>query len=222
MNALTPSQRAFLSKFFARLNARAFYLTGGGALAEFYLGHRASQDVDLFTQDREAWLAIEDDVRAVAEQLNVTLEFKPAKEGNELHRAILKFPGEAAIKIDIVRDAPPHFGEVQPQPDGVLVDSLENVAVGKLLALYGRAYPRDFVDVYFLLESGQDLNHLIALGKQKDPGLIETYLADMFRLVKNMTLKDFPPMRKPLDIERLQAFFLKLAAELAAGQKPNE
>ena len=63
MSVLTPAQRAFLSRFFSRANARAFYLTGGGALAEYYLGHRLSQDVDLFTQNREAWEIVEDDLK---------------------------------------------------------------------------------------------------------------------------------------------------------------
>jgi hypothetical protein len=75
-----------LTKFFARTNAQAFYLTGGGALAEFYLGHRLSLDIDLFTQDPSAWRAIEDDLKAAAEQIGATLEFQPAKEPNELHR----------------------------------------------------------------------------------------------------------------------------------------
>ncbi|MEK7787756.1 MAG: nucleotidyl transferase AbiEii/AbiGii toxin family protein [Chloroflexota bacterium] len=216
MSALTQLQRAFLSKFFARSNARAFYLTGGGALAEFYLGHRFSQDIDLFTQDREAWQVIESDIRAAAEQIGGEVEFHVAKKGNELHRAILKIPGEPDIKIDIVRDAPPHFGQPGAQADGVIVDTLENIAVGKLLALYGRAYPRDFLDMYFLLENGQDFDQLIALGKEKDPGLIEGPLAGMLRLVANMKPIDFPVTRKPFDIEKMKQLFLNLADELAA------
>ena len=153
-------------------------LTGGGALAEFHLGHRLSNDIDLFTQDKEAWQNIEIDIRAAAAEIGVDVEFRAAKKGNELHRAILKPLGEPEVKIDIVHDAPPHFGEPNVQPDGIIVDALENIAVGKLLALYGRAYPRDFLDVYFLLNSGQEFDYLLALGKEKDPGLFEEYLAD--------------------------------------------
>ena len=154
MSVLTHAQRAFLSNFFAR--TRAFYLTGGGALAEYYLGHRLSQDIDLFTQDREAWQSIESDLQAAAAAVGASLEFRAAQESNELHRAILRLPDEPDLKIDIVRDAPPHFGEPTMREDGVIVDTLENIAVGKLSALYGRAYPRDFVDLYFLLNSGVD------------------------------------------------------------------
>ena len=49
MSALTRLQREFLSKFFARPSGKAFYLTGGVALSEYYLQHRLSLDLDLFT-----------------------------------------------------------------------------------------------------------------------------------------------------------------------------
>ena len=218
MNVLTPAQRAFLSKFFDGENARAFYLTGGGALAEFYLEHRLSQDIDLFTQDRKAWEAIESDLKAAAEAVGASFEFKASKEQNELHRAFIQVPGEAKLKIDLVRDAPPHFGELNVQPDGIIVDALENIAVGKLLALYGRGYPRDFVDLYFLLNYGLDIDRLLVLGKEKDPGLFEFYLAGMMQQVVEIESDDLPPMLKPLDLESMKQFFLALAGKLAAGQ----
>lgn len=104
----------------------------------------------------------------------------------------------------------------------MIVDSLENIAVGKLLALYGRAYPRDFVDVYFLINSGWDLGKLITLGKEKDPGLIEIYLAGMFRQISKLEAQYLPDMLKSLDLERMKQFFLKLADELDAKLKPEE
>ena len=44
---LTPLQRDLLDAFFAR--EQRLFLTGGGALAGFYLGHRTTEDLDLFT-----------------------------------------------------------------------------------------------------------------------------------------------------------------------------
>ncbi len=46
---LTPLQTAFLVTFATLPDQAQFYLTGGTALAEFYLGHRLSFDLDLFT-----------------------------------------------------------------------------------------------------------------------------------------------------------------------------
>jgi len=45
-------KRDLLEAFFAR--EPKFYLTGGAALAGFYLGHRTTLDLDLFTQSVEA------------------------------------------------------------------------------------------------------------------------------------------------------------------------
>src|SRR3989338_8251589 len=51
---LTPTQYNFLEYAQAdeEIN-RWFYLTGGTALAEFYLQHRLSEDIDLFTEKEE-------------------------------------------------------------------------------------------------------------------------------------------------------------------------
>lgn len=44
---LTLLQRDILDAFFQRENR--FFLTGGAALSGFYLGHRETHDLDLFT-----------------------------------------------------------------------------------------------------------------------------------------------------------------------------
>ena len=60
-NRLDSLQREVLSAFFER--ERRFFLTGGAALAGYYLGHRATHDLDLFTtEDR-----MEDGVAALTE-----------------------------------------------------------------------------------------------------------------------------------------------------------
>lgn len=48
---LTPLQKPFLRRFFQLEVGRSFFLTGGTALAAFYLHHRLSEDLDLFTLD---------------------------------------------------------------------------------------------------------------------------------------------------------------------------
>ena len=48
---LTPLQANFLTRFFATDTGQLFFLTGGTALAAYYLHHRLSVDLDLFTLD---------------------------------------------------------------------------------------------------------------------------------------------------------------------------
>lgn len=50
---LTPIQKILLVEFEKIREASFFYLTGGTALAEFYLGHRRSYDLDFFTRERD-------------------------------------------------------------------------------------------------------------------------------------------------------------------------
>ena len=46
-------QDDFLRIFFSESFAPDFYLTGGTALSRFYLNHRLSDDIDLFTQNQQ-------------------------------------------------------------------------------------------------------------------------------------------------------------------------
>jgi len=50
---LSDFQQAFLKLFASLPDQERFYLTGGTALAEYYLGHRFSFDLDLFTSEAE-------------------------------------------------------------------------------------------------------------------------------------------------------------------------
>jgi len=49
---ITELQKEILKAFSRIPDSSAFYLTGGTALAEFYLAHRKSYDLDLFTTER--------------------------------------------------------------------------------------------------------------------------------------------------------------------------
>ena len=51
---LTPNQCNFLELASQRPEiTKHYYLTGGTALAEFYLRHRLSEDIDLFIESHE-------------------------------------------------------------------------------------------------------------------------------------------------------------------------
>ena len=71
---LSDFQKAFL-RFFASLpDQERFYLTGGTALAEYYLGHRLSYDLDLFTSEADLIVPfsyrVEQAVRAADMRIN--------------------------------------------------------------------------------------------------------------------------------------------------------
>ena len=50
---ISELQKGILNIFSNIADSKLFYLTGGTALAEFYLAHRKSFDLDIFTTEKE-------------------------------------------------------------------------------------------------------------------------------------------------------------------------
>lgn len=73
------------------------------------------------------------------------------------------------LKVDLALDSPYRFHDPVLCPPGIWVNNYEDLSVDKTLAYYGRAEPRDAVDLFFILKN---LDHKILLekAKQKDPG----------------------------------------------------
>lgn len=71
MKRLTELQSEILRCFFARRTE--FFLTGGAALAGFYLGHRDTHDLDLFP-DGAPLDEGERTLREIAAELHATIE----------------------------------------------------------------------------------------------------------------------------------------------------
>jgi hypothetical protein len=215
---LRPLEQDVLQAFFELEKSEAFVLTGGAALAEFYFQHRLSNDLDLFTLDEQAYAEINAQVTALAQAVGA--EQKSVRPLTTMNQLNLERAGES-LKIDFVRDAGPAFGEPL-QRGKVRVDALENMGANKILALFGRAATRDYIDLYFILhEGGLTFDHLLALAKQKDPGLQEFYLANWIRQ-QTPKLESPPVMLKPIDLEEIKRYFLKLADELMAGLNPEK
>lgn len=188
---LTPLQQEFLARFFAIPAGRYFYLTGDTALAAFYLHHRISLDLDLFTQDKTALNAIVSPLLDIAAQIGGRLRLQ--RQSDYYLQAVLERE-EIPVRVDLVCDVGPLFGEKRLCA-GIVVDSLENIAVNKVTALLSRTESKDFVDLYFILQAGFRLEDLIRQAKQKDMGLTEFFLAHMMRRVTQVSP---PQMLKPL------------------------
>ena len=214
---LTPIQRDFLSVFFARPSSKTFFLTGGTAIAEFYLHHRYSEGLDLFTLDSNALGVMENDIAGIAQEIGCT--WSSGVKAADFRPIFLRRGSEPQLKIDFVRDPGPRFGECHTFGQ-VVVDSELNIAVNKVTALFGRAAPKDFVDLYFLLKKGYNLDELIRMAKEKDLGFSEFYFAGM--LHENRRITTLPRMIEPLTVDELRTFFEPLAAQIIMRLKPPE
>lgn len=169
---LSPFQGAVLRALSSRLPD--FFLTGGSALAEFYLGHRISRDLDLFTSDTEAFAASDKEVRIAARDLGV--EVTVERSLPSFRRYLFLGPDDQVV-VDVVMDPVTPLDAEKPVSGGIRHDTLREIAVNKLCALLGRVEPRDLVDLYFIERSGLDPLSFLDKARLKDGGMTPGALA---------------------------------------------
>ncbi|MBI3332694.1 MAG: nucleotidyl transferase AbiEii/AbiGii toxin family protein [Candidatus Omnitrophica bacterium] len=207
---LTPLHRQVLDTLFSEAEfARIFYLTGGTALAAFYLHHRHSDDLGFFTNGAES-----DFLWPMLQKLSPSLGFSVETRTPQFIR--IKFGGD--LKVDFVRDIPFRVGI--PVRHGIwLVDSLENMILNKIGAIQGRLDVKDYVDLYFLLKDRPtDILKLLEEAKQKDSS-IEPFLWS--RLIGDVeTFGVLPRMILPLELNDLVDFYKGLRKLILASLKP--
>lgn len=213
INILTELEEQTLKAFFSHPDLKEhFYLTGGTALAAFYLGHRYSEDLDLFTHTLPLDVAgpfFEDAMKdaglaAVKERSSSTFR---------------RYYVEGSLMVDLVHDIP--FRVEAPQLKGsFMVDSLLNIAVNKVTAVYGRLDVKDYVDLFFLKQPlNYNILNLIKLAEGKDGGMHPFHWA---RIIVDVETFDYlPRMIAPLTLDELKKFFFGLRDEILISLKPE-
>jgi len=168
---LDSLQQEVLAAFFRREDR--FFLTGGAALAGFYLGHRTTKDLDLFTtQDRmEEGVAA---LTATAAEIGASIE---AVETSPDFRRFLLRRGTGAVIVDLVRDLAPQIFPDKPLVGGIRIDPPEEILANKLCALLSRAEIRDLVDVWALEKHGFSIEKGLEQSSLKDGGMTPGQLA---------------------------------------------
>ena len=211
MNILTPLQRRVLTAIGQTWLKDSFYLTGGTALAAFYLEHRYSVDLDFFTADPTAVTRVPPEMQKIAEQLKLEIIF--TRTLGTFLECFLRSPEGERVEMDFAQDTPYRLEPTHLDDSyNINVDSLTDIACNKLSALFDRAEPKDFVDVYFLCQETFSFEPLVALARQKHVGLDDYWLAVALRRVEKVEF--LPRMIKPLVVEDLRCFFLDEARRL--------
>jgi len=206
-NILTERQAAFLQNFEKdKFLTKDFYLTGGTALAEFYLGHRLSGDLDFFSEEEFDLLALNVFLKKAKGVLGFTrVDFQ---KSNNRNLYFLHFDDEV-LKIEFTFFPFPRIekGEIK---NGVQVDSFLDIAVNKLFTIYQRTQARDFVDLYFIFRKGDlVMEDLVSKARAKfDWHIDPLQLGTQFSKVTEA--KDYPRMIMELP-EGWQDFFTKEA-----------
>jgi hypothetical protein len=195
---LTPLQNSFLVEFFHL--AQDFYLTGGTALSAFYLQHRYSIDLDLFTHDDEAFQKADGLTAQTSAKLNA--DYKPVRI-TSYFKHFRVGPKDDPLTIHFSKDYATH---IKPPNnfEGVLVDSVEDITANKICAALGRTEIKDLVDLYFLDKAGYSIPNYFDIAQQKDGGLAYETLA---YTLSQFEISAIPPfMIKSLTVDELRQY----------------
>jgi len=184
--ALPGEVQSVLRRVTGALSGWDFYLAGGTALA-LRLGHRVSQDLDLFSPTFAAPDALAAELGTRLSDLAVVLV-----DRRTLYVAV------EGVQISFFGYDYPLLEAAQVVEPGVApVASIADIAAMKLAAIASRGSRKDFVDLWFVVRSGRDL-----------PALLELYARkfatrDVGHLVRSLTYFDDaeeePPLRLLLD-----------------------
>jgi predicted nucleotidyltransferase component of viral defense system len=211
MDLLTPLQRRLLAEIGESPLKDEFFLTGGTALAALYLQHRYSVDLDLFTENPAAVAQVVPTMQEIAHRLGLEITFTRTL-GTFLEAFVISPDGER-VEFDFAQDSPYRLEPTRFDPQLQLaVDNPTDIACNKLSALFDRAEPKDFVDVYFIVREFLPFEQLVALARQKHVGMDDYWLAMALAQVEKVSV--LPRMVKPLSLDELKAFFLARAKEL--------
>ena len=206
--AVTPRARELLVVLGQLPLLRPFYLGGGTALA-LRLGHRISQDLDLFANIE----TLDDDLRrSIVEELR------------QDHSVSLLQDSPLGLVLEVDGQPVSFFSYGYPLLEstdlvsGVQVAGILDIGLMKLDAIAGRGMRKDFYDLYFIASqvsldelfarSGEKYPHSRGFGMRVLTALVDFDIADQ---------QDQPILLLPVEWDQVKAFFVAEARRL--GQK---
>lgn len=207
---LNDLQKLFLELFGKRSFSQKFYLSGGTALARFYIPYRFSEDLDFFSEEEIQT----DEIIAFLKGIKSKLDFESFDFNTSFNRNLffLKFPKDK-LKLEFTYYP---FPQINPGKleYGIKIDSIEDIAVNKVFTIYQNPRSRDFMDLYMIITKYHFvLEDLIKKAKIKFDWHVDLLkLGSQFFLVTEV--KDYPKLIEPLSEHDWQEFFIKQAKQL--------
>ena len=179
-----------------------FYLTGGTALSAFYLEHRLSEDLDLFTETDVGIEVILAFVKSLPGVRDVQYERK-----YERKIFLLDYANTKPMKVEFTRYP---FSRIEPGPiiASVQIDSLQDILVNKLMAMTDRVDAKDYIDLYCAFRSHPELE----LQKLLEQTTTKFGVKGVHHILAGRFLQPLPPlgvlsMRRQLDREDMARFY---------------
>lgn len=210
---LSQFQLDLAEVFFALPESVGFLLAGGGALIAQGLVSRETDDLDFFA-DRVVGdvVAASDALITAADLQGWTVDV--IRAGPEFRRLGITrpgtIPGQAeVVYVDLAVDSPPS-GPSTITIAGPAFGPRE-LAIRKTLALFGRAEPRDFTDVYSLYQRF-DRAEILSEAAEADTGFDLQVFIQMLRSHQRLRDEDFP--ETTASVEELRGYFDSWVDEL--------
>jgi hypothetical protein len=202
---LSQLQERVARSFFALPESAGFALAGGAALVVQRLVDRTTRDLDFFGPEQLAARRAADALQAALVAGGLHCE-RVRDHATFVRLAVAD--GDQITEVDVCYD---HQWRPSVPTDVGPARSPEELAVDKLLALYGRALPRDFVDVYRLHQIC-GIEAMMRWAPEKDRGFSGYRLAETLGTMARFRRAEFE-----IDDDSyadLETFFAGLRAEL--------
>lgn len=208
---LTENQKKVLSAFSKDKEiSEKFYLSGGTALAEYYIPFRLSDDLDFFCEeefDSEAIATFFKKNKDIIGYLKIDYQ----KSFNR-NLFFLKFEKEA-LKTEFTYYP---FPQVQDPKKikGVKIDSLLDIAINKIFTISQNPRTRDFIDLFMISQKeNYDFFDLQKKARVKFDWHIDPINLGA-QLMKCKDIKEYPVLLEKLDDTVWQNYFLDIAKEI--------
>lgn len=209
---LTKIQRRVLDILGHAKGFERFYFTGGTALAEYYLRHRLSEDLDFFSEEEidGVWLAM------IAKKIKKAVGTKEVDIQQSFNRNLVYFRfGREVLKTEFTYFP---FTQIKKPKTikGIRLDSLLDIAVNKFFATYQKPSARHFIDLYLILRGGRvRWEELPKLARIKfDTAIDPLQLGSQLMMAADIA--DLPRMIQKLQEDEWRKYFLVQAKKLKA------
>ena len=205
---LTEEQKELLLSFTRSPLSSVYYLTGGTALSAFYLHHRFSDDLDFFTEQEVNVENILVFLKSIPVIKQITYERKFDRK-----IFLLEYPSKIYLKVEYTKYPFERLFPVKKCED-LMIDSIQDILVNKLMAMTDRRDPKDYIDVYTITQAYPSLRIEEAIGQaEKKFGVrgVGSILSGRFL---ELPICESIPLLKNIRSSDMQRFFNETARAL--------
>lgn len=189
MNSTLDFQRTVTRIALAACQDAGFALAGGSALREHGLSTRPTEDIDLFTitADTSRFAAAVDAVLDSLASHSITATISRQSETF----ASFEVSDNSGLTTSLDMGLDWRENPIVDLGIGPVIAEADAVA-NKTLAVFGRAYARDFIDLASIVSSGRySANDLMELAHRHDPGFTPRYFHQSLGMIHRVTTADW-------------------------------